>query len=51
MDAHAEGIARMKKAKEVVMFWKSLEIPFKAQSVWGMIATVESGGGLLGFVR
>jgi hypothetical protein len=50
MDAHVEGIACMKKAKEVVMFWKSLEIQFKAQSIQGMISTVKSGGGVLGFV-
>lgn len=51
MDVYAEGIVCMKKAKEVVMFLKSLEIQFKAQSMWGMIVTVESGGGVLSFAH
>lgn len=35
MDVRAEGVACVKKTKEVVMFWKSLETQFKAQSTNG----------------
>lgn len=42
----------MKKAKEIVMFWKSLETRFKAQGMNGVvIMTVESGEEVLGCIH
>lgn len=52
MDSISEDIACMKKAKEIVMFWKSLETWFKAQGMNGVvIMTVESGEEVLGCVH